>query len=245
MAKRVITLLILGVAAMVSAFAATTSVPDCQGVTMDQLIGATPLYTGCTVQDKLFTNFSWSAAAVAASSVSLIDDIDPGYPGGSPVVVGLGLSGPFGVLAGGTAIDINLSYTVTVTNPNYLIDDATLFLSGVAFHGGTGSLTGSEDWCAGANVHTGCVGGQMQHADILYSAAVNDPTYHVLFSPGTTFVTVTKDIQVNPDPTVPTDFSRLDQSYSQTLSGPEPVSMILFGSGLTLVGLVGRKLRKS
>jgi hypothetical protein len=216
---------------------------DCSGLNLNQLTTGT--VSECSVQDKVFSNFQWSST-VAASSVVLADDTDPGYPGASNVNVGIGLSGPFGLTAGAASIDLNLSYTVTVSDPNYLIDDASLFLSGVDFHGGTGSLSGSEDWCGGASISSGCIGGQHLHAGISVSDPQTSALFHVTFSTPVSFVTVTKDIQVHSDPTVATDFSRMDQTFSQTIQGtPEPVSMVLGGVGLCVLGLVGRKRKKA
>jgi hypothetical protein len=207
----------------------------------------------CQQDDKVFGNFQWNGT-YDPNGIVVNGITDPGYPGNSFVDPGITFAGVFSAAPNLNA-NFDISYFVWVVDPNYLIENASLSITGVALSG-TGFISGSEDWCAGAvGFGAACTtaGGQAAHSTVSISGAQTSFTDTVFFTPNVTFVAVTKDISIHGDtscgtgctPSDNTEFSRIDQQYSQNGSAvPEPVSMTLLGSGLIAFGFIGRKLRR-
>jgi len=245
-------------AASLSAFGITYPVPlptnivpcNQQGLTVGIL---TTQGLACQQDDKVFGNFQWNGT-YDPNQIIVNGIHDPGYPGNSFVDPGITFAGVFSA-APATNGNFDIAYFVWVVDPNYLIENASLTITGVQL-GGNGFIGGSEDWCAGAvGFGQACIdnGGQAAHSTVSITGAQTTFTDTVFFTPNVTFMAVTKDISVHGDTLCPTcapgvdntEFSRIDQQYSQNLqSTPEPVSMTLLGSGLIAFGFIGRKLRK-
>ncbi|MCC7235993.1 MAG: PEP-CTERM sorting domain-containing protein [Bryobacterales bacterium] len=210
-------------------FAGGTVVP-CAGLTLDLLTVFGPNYVGeCSVADKTFSSFVWASNSVSPGSVTLTA-LDT--PAENP---GLRFTGPFGPLAGEEAISMTLEYIVLVTDAAWLIKGASLSFAGANFNGGSGSITGIQDWCG--EDFAPCFGGQSIQQAILLDGGGGSALYSGVFSPAVGFVHTLHTIQVEGDPAVDTAVNQFEVRFEQQGGTvPEASTSALLALGLAACG---------
>ena len=193
---------------------------------------------GCTIGDKLFSNFTFNVtffgtgADVPAADVSLAP-------------VGAGTSNP-GILFSSNAVlvpgadpsalsyvDLGIGFTVSTVDGRNLIEDATLTLSSFAVSG-TGRANIGETVTPGSD------------PALLLAVDSSGPFVdHTLFTPTNT-VSVLKDVIVSvlPSETVGSGTAQIfsfQENFSQI---PEPIGSVLIGSGLLALGIWRRRVSR-
>lgn len=200
---------------------------------------ATVIDNGLSVQvgDKLFGNFSF----VYSDTDGLTsDDLSRSNITLSTLsnVIGFGLEFTQPLLAIGTVVkDIVLKYTATVTDPNFLISDIHLDITGTAGNGGLGSV--------GEQAFVGGFGGNSVANMQTYIQGTNTDVTSAMANiiPPQTQLWVEKDVTVTGGNAANgfAGISIIDQTYSQV---PEPSTILLVGLGMLGAVAVNRK-RKS
>lgn len=212
------------------AFAAIALVVACAPDTKAQTFFPPPvtlssLTNGGTilVGDKLFSDFNIS-----------------GYAASNITVEGIQQDGNFGIQFGGgfvannSAMDILLSYQVTVTNPSNLISGANLSFNGVVV-GGPGLAEVVED----VYTNTGDLYGQMV---VFATQSAQSLSTNMVIAPPQPFLNVDKDVLVYAI-SLPafSSISTINQTYTQ-VAVPEPSSLVLVAMATGLgVFLRGRR----
>jgi len=187
--------------------------------------------TGVQIDDKLFYGFAYTSAggAPTAENITVLQLTTPGNPG-------LRFVAAWSVGAGGS-IDSNISYFVKVLPGGASIVDIGALMAGAGFTG-TGSVNLAE------NVFDTNFDPQKNIANLFLfhdSAGsllnqvvlLDDPTLGPIF--------VVKDIILSGGEDGRAALSFVENTYSEKI--PEPISLILLGSGLAGAGLY-RRLRK-
>jgi hypothetical protein len=197
---------------------------------------ATVINNGLQIQigDKLFADFSFSYS-----------DLTLGGSGDIPLVssnvnltalsniIGYGLefTQPLSAIGQKTK-DVALRYSATVTDPNFLISDVHLAITGAAGNGGLGSV--------GESVFVGGFGAnQVGTLQATLPHSSNDVTT-ALIVPPVTQLYVEKDVLVTGG-SAANGFATvtiIDQTFSQI---PEPSTALLVGLGLLAVVALKRK----
>ena len=213
----------------------TTARAQVTNLTPGQTINlATVINNGLGVQigDKLFRDFSFSYSDNNTNNTDLVS-ANVNLTALSNVV-GFGVSFTQPLLAIGTDFkDIGLKYSATVTDPNFLISDIHLSITGAAGNGGSGSV--SEDVFVG-----GFSGTNVGH---IQAAIPGSSTDQANIVPPVVELWVQKDVKVNGGGAANGNASItiIDQTFSQV---PEPSTVLLVGLGLLGVAALNRK-RKS
>jgi hypothetical protein len=188
--------------------------------------------TGCTVTDKLFSNFFLDTEGTVDLDASLINVLTSTTPQGNHV---LEFVGDFGVNAGvlpGTLTAL-IGYTVQTVSGAALIEDLSISV-GPLFELGTGpnSVSATEYVCIGVNV--GCDSSNanfLLNADFLLA-------YHLVFPPVNS-LSVSKRLTITAEALNVVRVESLTYEISQV---PEPGTGVLLGGGLVLAAL-GRMKR--
>lgn len=204
---------------------------DCIVATYDTYIG-----TSCGIDDKTFSDFSYSTAGtnhLPASSITV-------NPINTPFNPGLLFNAPWGVQAGETQ-DSLLGFTVTVNPGGNLIDDLSLYMFGAGVLG-TGQVSVAETYCAGDTFANGCANGITGSLLTILNSGTSILTAHVTFDNPVSVVDVRKDIELlggsNGSAAL---VSGVQNQFSEV---PEPGSLMLFGSGVAgLAGVLRRYVR--
>src|SRR5712692_5521142 len=183
--------------------------------------------TGCTIGDKLFSNFTFTdsslgATVPGASGIGISPLDNPNDPGLLADISILAVAGQLG--------DVVFGYTVSVLPGGNLIDDTSLSI--VATAGGTGSVIVGQSECLGALLTTGCVGGTTAslNAELIPSLGISQIADSNTFAP-VSLVDVRKDIMVAGGTTGFAAISGETQNYSETASPrvPEQATLGLLG----------------
>lgn len=193
--------------------------------TLQDLIGL----GACMIDDKLFSNFSYAGSAfggavpipAAGIGVTVLD---------TPFNPGLQFSAPWAV-GPGQGMDSLILYQVNVTPGGRAIQDISVGMGGYGKSGsGVVSVAESAQWPGGiGSLFIYLNGGLLDYDELLV-----DPT-----TMGS--ITVIKDIAVNGNDGIAA-VSLVTNRFSEVggpQEVPEPVTLVLLGSGLLTLGLVG------
>jgi len=202
--------------------------------TFQQLIDQSGATGGCTIDDKLFNDFTFA-------SVGLLADLTPvpGIPASSITFVLASTNEGFNftfILNAGTVVvtnDIRLGYDVTCIGATFdCIVSAEVSITGGGSDGGVGR--------ADENI---CFGGPCGTADTSLHVSTSGITGAEVKFPGQHIVGFDKDINADcfasGGPTCSVSISGLINTVDQTT--PEPATLLLFGAGLAGLGLFRRR----
>ena len=177
----------------------------------------------CTIGDKIFSGFDFSSGGSHPITASHLDYSIINH-GAAAIGFAFTPSGGMTVF-NGKSISITVGFTVTTTGPD--IKDASLVLGDGSFAIGRGAASITEA------IHP--AGGGPQ---VLTVVARGDRSAEVIFSPPVDVVAVTKTALVTAPLLGGVNVARIS-SFNETFSQvPEPRTMLLFGSGLLLIGIV-------
>jgi hypothetical protein len=191
-----------------------------------------PSFTGCTISDKLFTNFIYLNSAegngvpVAASSVLVVPDLS------NPLNPGFHFVSSAWVVASHTTdtfdsfTDSSIGFTVQTISGLPLIEDNTLTLD---IFSATGSAFGDV-------AETVLPSGQQWGVDT-GGPFVDHQTF-----PPTNILVVSKDLIVAAQGGTESSASitQFSENFSE-VGAPEPLTCVLFGTGLVALGALRRR----
>ena len=180
---------------------------------------------GCTIEDKIFSDFSYSssaqggATAIAASGITVT-------PITTPLDPGLQFQANWSASSGQVS-DSSIGFTVTTLSGAALIEDASIVQLGGSVVG-TGTANLGEGICVGFNCqNTTFTLNTLNTTD----AALIKLGDHQIFTP-TGQVRATKDIGVAGNGSGFASVSLMSDQFSEIPQVPEPGTITLFGTGL-------------
>lgn len=181
------------------------------------------LVSGCTIDDKLFANFSARVGLTDVSAFLTLTSIQDGDLLREGFFLGLPLALPVGVSAG---VPLLIGYSVTVLDPLFLITDIHLGLTGSTTGTVTETVTSGLDVLAVLQVGTNPLGGSFGNTADAFFQGVNS-------------LVVLKEIT---DIDVFTGGGQIQQEVTQA-PVPEPGSLALIF--LAVAGLAATRRRKN
>jgi len=198
-----------------------------------------PAFPGCTIGDKLFSDFSAQTAGtlgnIDATLVNVLTSISPTGEFILEFTGGLTAAGG----ANGGVLDEAIGYHVSTLSGAALIDDLVLGVGPLQDVGaGPDSATVDEFACIGLNVR--CTG---SNANFTLSAIPgNTPSsLKITFAPVSS-LSVTKTVKLDAAAGNTVTLQSLTNGVSQvTSSVPEPGTMVLLGIALLFLAKIGRR----
>jgi hypothetical protein len=188
---------------------------------------------GCTIEDKIFSDFSYSSAAQGGATAIVASGVTV-KPITTPLDPGLQFEANWSASSGQVS-DSSIGFTVTVMGGAAMIEDASVVQLG-------GSVIGTGI----ANVGEGvCVGFNCQNTTFtLNTVNTTDKSLiqlgdHQIFSP-TGQVTAFKDIGVSGNANGFASVSLMSDQFSEIPQVPEPGTIKLFGTLLGCVAILRR-----
>ena len=191
--------------------------------------------TSCGIDDKTFSDFSYSTSGtnpMPASSIT-VNPID------TPFNPGFLFNAPWGVQAGQTQGSL-IGFTVKVNQGGNLINDLSLYMFGAGVIG-SGQVTVAETYCLGDTFANQCANGVEGTLMTILNSNTSILHDSVSFNP-VSIVDVKKDIElIGGGDGSATLVSGVQNQFSEV---PEPSSLLLFGSGIAgLAGMVRRRTK--
>jgi hypothetical protein len=184
--------------------------------------------TSCGIDDKTFSNFTYSTSGtnpLPASSITV-------NPINTPLNPGFLFNAPWGAQAGETQGSL-IGFTVNVNPGGNLINDLSLYMFGAGVLG-TGQVSVTETYCAGDTFADLCAHGTEGTLLTILNSGTSILHASASFGP-VSVVDVMKDIElVGGSNGSAALVSGVQNQFSEV---PEPGSLVLFGSGI--VGLAG------
>jgi hypothetical protein len=179
---------------------------------------------GCTIGDKIFSNFSFASAAQGGATAETAADITV-KPITTAFDPGLQFQANWSA-SGGQVSDSSIGFTVTVLGGAALIEDASIVQLGGAVIG-TGIANVGEGICVGFNCQNTTF--TLNTVNTTDKSLIQLGDVQV-FSP-TGQVRATKDIGVSGNASGFASVSLMADQFSE-IPVPEPGTMMLFGTGL-------------
>jgi hypothetical protein len=178
----------------------------------------------CTIGDKTFSDFTFTSFSSGHAHEVNASHLDYSIIKMGTAAIGFSFSGPINAGASQTN-GVSIGYLVT--GPGII--DARATISGTALRPTPGTGTITEDICPGGIALVGCSSPLSLH--VVSPSGPKVATAN--FSP-------VDEVAVSKTVTAIGNFNitSFDQTFSQV---PEPRTMVLFGSGLLLIGIVVRR----
>ena len=183
----------------------------------------------CSIGDKLFYDFTFDGNF--GSQVQVLPD-----PGDGLTNPGLSFSSGFFAVDPGQSLDVTLTFKVATLSGSALMEDYSLSIAGGNYDttsAGVGTVTESFSNPSGTSLLASFGPG---------AAHINSA--HTEFTPFISGTTVTTHIQLS-DPRGSSDIveiSDIQEHFSEQI--PEPYETVLIGSGLLLLGLRRRRVKR-